>query len=185
MQRDGDVAIGGLPATEIATVNQTLLGEYLLQREHAQTRRSHLFNGRYENIYIPRNLIPSIEPVLSMALFYARQLLDVDPAQLQLGFWFNEMQPGDRTTLHTHDDDDELLSAVYYIQARANSGDLKIHTKSAEIRYISPKEGNIILFSPQLPHEVSENFSDELRLAVAMNFGRMSSDDSDYYEVQA
>ena len=176
LQQEHDIAIGRLAEDHSAAVNKMILMQYQQLRQHPEVKHTHLFHGRYENTYIPRSLIPAIEPVLQMGLAYAEQLLGIAASSLRLGFWFNEMHGGHQTTLHTHDDDDELLSAAYYISVAENSGDLKIHTKSREIRYISPQEGSIILFSPELPHAVTENKSGEMRLSVAMNFGRLVPD---------
>jgi uncharacterized RmlC-like cupin family protein len=107
-----------------------------------------------------------------MGLFYASSILKVNPAELRLGFWFNEMMPGHQTTLHTHEEEDELLSAVYYIHAAANSGDLVVHQGKSR-RHFSPQSGRMILFLPKVPHQVEINNSDILRLSVAINFGRL------------
>ncbi|MBI5042085.1 MAG: hypothetical protein HZB57_13065, partial [Gammaproteobacteria bacterium] len=36
---------------------------------------------------------------------------------------------------------------------------------------ITPQEGRLVLFLPDLPHEVAENRSAETRLSIGMNIG--------------
>ncbi len=73
------------------------------------------------------------------------------------------------TTLHSHDDYDELLSGVYYVCVPKNSGELMIHAENEIVRH-TPCEGQWVFFSPQTPHAVSKNLTHELRLSVAFNF---------------
>jgi predicted 2-oxoglutarate/Fe(II)-dependent dioxygenase YbiX len=80
------------------------------------------------------------------------------------------MGPGHRTSLHTHDEHDELLSAVYYVTAPQDSGDLVIEDTPVTIR-VRPEAGLMVLFPPDAPHAVEENASDRDRLSVAFNFG--------------
>lgn len=127
--------------------------------------------GRFENTYIPENQIPAIRTILDMGLFYATEILQIPPAELRRGFWFNEMHQGHKTTLHTHEEEDELLSAVYYIQAAENAGDLIVRNGVDSV-HLQPVAGRMILFRPEVPHEVETNNTDVLRLSVAINFGR-------------
>ena len=96
--------------------------------------------------------------------------------ELQAGCWFNHMPPGAVTTLHSHDDDDELLSAVYYVSVPENSGSLVIHQHD-EQHVITPVEGKFVFFAPDVAHEVSENLSTRERLSIGINFGRRRSND--------
>ncbi|NNJ90099.1 MAG: hypothetical protein HKP55_00370, partial [Gammaproteobacteria bacterium] len=72
--------------------------------------------------------------------------------------------------LHTHEEYDEKLSAVYYIQSAADSGDLIIHEENKQLAF-TPEAGKMLLFAPQVPHHVEKNISSILRLSVALNFG--------------
>ena len=94
----------------------------------------------------------------------------MDANKLVSGFWFNAMRPGDITTVHTHDDDDELLSCVYYISVPDNSGDLVI-TENNEKLVLKPEAGSFVFLSPEILHEVSRNESNDSRLSMAFNFG--------------
>ncbi len=138
---------------------------------HAQSnRRSHYFGGRFENIYISRDKIPELGSLLQAAEDCAREILGHLSRPLNVGFWFNEMGPGHATLPHTHDDDDELLSGVYYLRVPQHSGDLILVDGSLR-RVIRPKEGMFVFFRPDILHEVTENKSQETRLSLAFNVG--------------
>lgn len=160
------ISLGRLEEPE--TVNSAILARYLELREHPATRRTHWMQGRFENTYIDAEQIPQLRPVIAAALHYARTLLNRE--RLKFGYWFNEMQPGQQTTLHSHDEADELLSCVYYVTAPAQAGRLELHDPPALV-YVQPAPGLFVFFAPQLPHAVETNRSRELRLSVAFNFG--------------
>ena len=159
---------GGLLEPE--PVNQSLTREYQQAVDAGNCRQTHFFNGRFENTYIDVEKVPGLAPVTNMVRHYARQILDEDIDRLKCGFWFNAMQPGHDTSLHTHEEYEEKLSAVYYINAPEGSGDLLIHDRN-DVIHIKPVAGQVILFGPEVPHEVELNQSNELRLSVAFNFG--------------
>jgi len=133
-------------------------------------RQSHYFEGRFENIYIDAADIPDISTLLKVVKQRAGQLLGIPADTLRTGFWFNAMEVGQRTTLHHHDENDELLSAVYYIRVPENSGDLILHDDDRRVR-IKPQEGKLVMFAPKVLHEVTANSGSGLRLSVAMNIG--------------
>lgn len=139
-----------------------------------ETHRSHLFNDRYENIYPPRKQLPEIEPLIRTVEDAARRILHRD-GPLRTGFWFNRMNPGDVTTLHRHDDDDELLSAVYYLSVPSNSGRLLFH-KGDSTLVLTPDAGTLLMFPPDLPHEVEQHRGEGTRLSVAFNIGPGKAD---------
>lgn len=150
-------------------IEQGFLKHYL----ETEIRKTHLFEGRYENIYLDENHIPELSPLIKEAVTHAEQLLGLN--NLRAGYWFNYMPPDATTTLHTHDDDDELLSAVYYVNVPENSGNLIIYddTKNSESPKIEiqSKTGDFIFFKPDVRHEVSKNNSSEHRLSIGINFG--------------
>ena len=149
-------------------VNRRLAAAFAAQKDAGHVRRTHQFHGRFENTYIDAEYIPELAPVSGLALRMARTLLGTQ--QLRHGFWFNEMQPGQRTSLHSHEELDERLSAVYYVTCTDDSGRLILHDDEAQI-LVTPRPGLLVLFPPDLPHEVEENRSGQTRLSVAFNFG--------------
>jgi len=149
--------------------NAAIIKQFCEFRDSDKVRRSHYFESRYENLYLDLIYVPAMYPVMEQAKEFAKQILAVD-GHMKAGFWFNLMQPGQVTQEHTHDDDDECLSGVYYIDAPVGSGDLLVKTPDDEIR-ISPQAGQFVFFPPNIPHQVTENKSECERLSVGMNFG--------------
>lgn len=168
-----------IPSTAAAQVNSEILDGFFRQKDKEDVRKTHLFGGRYENIYLDEKHIPELEELMHEAVLHAEQILNI--RGLRAGYWFNDMPPGASTTLHTHDDDDELLSAVYYVYVPEDSGNLIIYddligggSKKIEIR---SRTGDFIFFRPDVRHEVSKNNSSEHRLSIGINFGRDSKKD--------
>lgn len=155
-------------------LNGTLLKRFNDLKDAPENRLSHFFHGRFENTYIERERIPEILPLIRAAEGAAADVL-IRQRSIRCGFWFNAMGPGQRTSLHSHEEDDELLSAVYYVAVPEQSGDLVLHAGAARVT-IAPEPGLMVLFPPYLEHEVTENRGDGLRLSIAFNFGPASDD---------
>lgn len=156
--------------TDAAALNREILDRYLQLREQDFLRRSHCFHGRYENLYLERGHIPAIGRVLAQAECYARSLIAPVAQPLRCGFWINDMGPGAITTEHNHDENDEILSAVYYIQAPPGSGDLIVRESHSQTQ-ITPQAGMFVFFAPTVTHSVSLNQSGQRRISIGMNFG--------------
>jgi len=154
------------------SLNQSILKAYDREAQGQFSRHSHLELGRYENTYIDISAIPEFQPLADAVKHTAQTLLQ--QTELKMGFWFNAMQPGDKTARHNHDEEDELLSCVYYITAPQNSGDLLLFDCDETLR-VTPEAGKLVLFAPKLAHAVEENRSDQQRLSVAFNFGLAAS----------
>lgn len=155
--------------------NRELSAAFSRLENDSSTRRSHFFHGRYENLYPARECIPEIEPLMTVLEATARQILRTREP-LRTGFWFNRMAPGDVTTLHSHEEDDELLSAVYYVTAPPASGRLKFSNNGA-VLLVEPQAGLMLLFPPWLPHEVERHRGNDVRLSVAFNIGPATGQD--------
>ena len=155
-------------------LNDEIMEGFLSQYQRDDIRKTHLFAGRYENIYLTEQHIPALGSLILEATKHAEDILQ--GKNLRAGFWFNYMPPGSSTTLHTHDDDDELLSAVYYVQAAEHSGNLiiyeKLNTPDQRKIEITPEAGMFVFFKPDVPHEVSRNNSSQSRLSIGFNFGQ-------------
>lgn len=164
--------IGFMPDSEI--LNRQIIEGYLQLREQDFLRRSHFFGGRYENLYFERERIPAIARVLEQAESYAQNLLQ-QTNSLRSGFWINDMGPGESTTEHDHDEDDEMLSAVYYVQVPQDSGDLVIVDRYSRT-LLTPQAGMFVFFAPSVVHSVSVNRSAERRISMGMNFGPVSKE---------
>jgi hypothetical protein len=151
------------------SLNEALTEGFRKHHEDADVKRTHLFNGRYENIYLTNKHIPELDTLLKEACAYASEILKV--SELQAGCWFNNMPPGAITTAHSHDDYDELLSAAYYVAVPKSSGNLIIHNDDKKVE-IKPEEGMFVFFGPDVVHEVTENLSGHDRLSIGINFGK-------------
>lgn len=154
------------------TFNQALFTQFTQLRDAPDTRRSHFFAGRYENIYINRDRAPLLDQLLQVATQSVQPILNVAPAELQVGYWFNEMHAGAITTKHNHDDNAELLSGTYYVTAPARSGELILHLPTP--LHITPQAGRFIFFPSSLDHEVSIHRNEATRLSIGLNFFRQT-----------
>jgi len=155
-------------------VNRKIMQRYLQMHEQDFLRRSHFFHGRYENLYLEREKIPAVENVLKQAECYAAGLLEMSADQLRSGFWINDMGPNAVTSEHDHDDYDELLSGVYYVQVPKDSGELNIVDQYSRT-IVTPQAGMFVFFAPSVRHSVSVNRSSERRISIGMNFGPVKS----------
>jgi len=161
-------------ATQVTVaLNTEIIKKYLANQNKPDIRKTHLFGGRYENIYLTEKHISALTPLIDEAIKLASDILDIK--NLRAGYWFNYMPPGSTTTVHSHDDYDELLSAVYYLSVPKNSGNLIVHhctqSNHEEIIEIIPHVGEFIFFKPDIRHEVTKNESTEHRLSIGINFG--------------
>jgi hypothetical protein len=162
------IHIGFMP--DAAEINRQIVDVYLQLREQDLIRRSHFFCGRYENLYMERDRIPAIGRVLEQAESYAKNLQKNPQQKLRSGFWINDMGPDEVTTEHDHDDYDEILSGVYYVQVPKDSGELVIVDKHSRT-LVTPQAGMFVFFAPDVLHSVSVNRSEERRISMGMNFG--------------
>lgn len=133
-------------------------------------RRTHFVGGRFENLYLERSRLPAVAAVLDQALACAGRILERPTKTLRCGFWLNLTGPGQSTSAHTHDESDELLSAVYYVAVPSGSGDLILYDGPSTIR-IEPRSGTFLFFPPNLPHAVETNRSVLQRLSIGINIG--------------
>ncbi len=154
----------------ILPLNQFLSERFLELAAAEQIRQTHFFEGRFENTYVDMEDIPQIQSLIDEVRQQAALYLGVEPETLRAGFWFNVMEPGHVTAPHHHDENDELLSAVYYLRVPEDSGELVLYEGDREFR-IAPQEGKLVLFPPSIMHEVTRSNSTELRLSVAFNVG--------------
>jgi hypothetical protein len=151
-------------------LNACLYARFLNLSGTDRVRRTHYHAGRFENIYLDETDIPEIAVLLELLQQQAANSLGIAVDELKAGFWFNAMQAGQRTSLHHHDENDELLSAVYYIRVPENSGNLVLHAGDRRVS-IEPQEGRLVMFAPDVLHEVTPHKGTGLRLSVGMNVG--------------
>lgn len=155
-------------------LNPRIIERYRACDNDADIERTHFFAGRFENVYVPLERVPELQTVIDEIYRRGRDVLGQPDAEFKSAFWFNEMQPGHRTLPHHHDELDEMLSAVYYVDVPPDSGSLILRDDENETS-IRPKAGMLVLFYPWVMHEVSENRSHATRLSVAFNLGPVNS----------
>ena len=83
--------------SELATADLQSIDRYLsdlLAADSQHLRKTHYFHGRYENIYVDQVESAELVGLLDESRRIAAGLIEVDPAELSVGFWFNLMQPG-------------------------------------------------------------------------------------------
>ncbi len=166
--------ISRLTPHQLTDIDQYL--HNLLQHEDGKLKKTHFFNQRYENIYLKSIEHPALSSLIGESLELCADLLQTKPDELSISYWFNLMEPGHSTTLHRHDDLDELISGVVYLTVPENSGDLIIEDIDQKIT-LKPVIGNFIFFDPTTPHAVTENKSSSHRLSIGMNFGLKANKD--------
>jgi len=133
-------------------------------------RREHYLGGRYENLYVAFESIPEIRVILDLATAQAAHILSRPKKDLRMGWWLNIMRPGDVTFAHTHDEGDEILSGVYYIDVPPDSGKLVL-IDGVRREEVQPRSGMYVFFAPETLHEVTRNESGRARISLGFNFG--------------
>jgi uncharacterized protein (TIGR02466 family) len=104
-----------------------------------------------------------------------------------VSYWFNINKRGSYNQIHTHPW--STFSAVWYLTAPTDSGEIRFHRHDREVSdwlvpskttpynfdlyNVTPEVGKVVLFPSYLQHSVTESNSDEERISVALNFGRM------------
>lgn len=155
---------------DAASINAELEVGLRLLMDDPDIPRSHWFAGRHENIYVPEDRLPALGALVAAARVRAARIIGHPAAALRCRYWLNAMGPGEHTGLHSHDEDDEILSGVYYVRVPRGSGDL-IVGRGEGSRRIVPREGSFVFFPPGMPHEVEANRASQMRLSIGMNFG--------------
>jgi len=139
---------------------------------------SHKINQRWENSYLPIDLVPDAR----IPIRYGRDLASekfslrtcvVYEALSGSGikyppFWFNLAQPNEATGVHDHAKL-SALSGVVYLVCEKNSGNLFFPKDGEPDLEITPKTGKLVLFEPWMKHGVRPNLSDSARLSLAFN----------------
>ncbi|MCR4301322.1 MAG: putative 2OG-Fe(II) oxygenase [Sulfuricaulis sp.] len=149
-------------------LNATLCVRIESLTEREISHQNHFLGGRYENLYVVPDAVPEMRVILDLATAQAAHVLNRPKKDLRMGWWFNIMQSGDVTYPHTHDEDDELLSGVYYIVVPPHSGKLVL-TKGAKRVEVEPRTGSFVFFKPDVLHEVTRNESDRPRISIGFN----------------
>ena len=159
----------------LGKINKKIMKGFLLHKDDKDNQNSHFFEERFENIYISQEKIPELGKVVEKIKSHAADITGIQEKYLQIGYWFNFMRPGERTLPHSHDEDDELLSCVYYISVPENSGQLYLGEQESQV-VIEPRETLMVFFPPTLIHHVGINRSESNRLSIGVNIGKIQKE---------
>ena len=94
-------------------------------------------------------------------------------------FWAVVHEKNESTNLHTHEsmesyEDGAQVSCAFWVKVPPNSGDLVFQYNSNPYRLhqevVKSESGKFAMFDSTLPHFVTKNQSDDLRVVVSMNF---------------
>ena len=153
-----------------------LLEEFQSNREKVE--KSHKIGGRWENQYLDIDDVPSAREPMRLARNLGKEVLGTQSVILfdslagsqnpNPPFWFNAASPGERTGVHDHAHLSKL-SAVAYLQAEENSGDLFFQMSGFKDLFIKPEVGKMVIFPPNLRHGVHENKTTQERISFAFN----------------
>jgi len=153
----------------------------LLQNFHKNQDKcvfSHKISGRWENSYLPIDLVPQARiPIryardigvekFSRSLCMIYQPLEESESS-KFPFWFNSSMPRESTGLHDHAHL-AALSGVVYLSRLSKSGNIYFHLDGLPELEIMPEVGKLILFEPWMRHGVRINQSSHPRLSLAFN----------------
>jgi len=170
-------AVRGSTLPDAEKINRCILTAFADLTDDDFSRRTHFVGGRFENLYLDCDKIPELQIVLDRAEACARQILGWGTKPMRRGFWLNAQGPGQSTSEHTHDELDELLSGVYYLEVPEGSGDIILQEGRLSMR-VRPQAGMFLFFPPSLNHWVETNRSGEMRLSLAFNFGPMERNET-------
>ena len=99
-------------------------------------------------------------------------------------FWAVVHSKGEMTNLHTHETSENYeggahVSAAFWVQCQEGSGDFVFQYKpnpyNIQQHIIKPHVGGFALFDSTIPHFVTKNLTDSLRIVISMNFKLKSS----------
>jgi hypothetical protein len=94
-------------------------------------------------------------------------------------FWAVVHERNESTNLHTHEsmenyEEGAQISAAFWVQVPPNSGDFVFQYQSNPYRVhqelIKAEAGKFAMFDSTLPHFVTKNCSNGLRIVISMNF---------------
>ncbi len=83
------------------TLNARSLERFTALKDDPANRRSHFFHGRFENLYLDRERITEILPLIEAVELAAKAIVRPEES-IRCGFWFNAMEPGNCTSTLGH-----------------------------------------------------------------------------------
>lgn len=132
-------------------------------------------------------LRPIFDLILDKAKVVVDQIKIKTGVKLTLSAWININNKYSYNTRHNHISPNLVLSGVYYLKIPNNSGGIKFFNyrtsvessayieETPENRFsytIKPEEQDLIMFTPDMEHEVEQNLTEEVddrRISIAFN----------------
>lgn len=102
-------------------------------------------------------------------------------------FWSVVHAKGEMTNLHSHESADNYVagahvSAAFYVKVPPNSGDFVFQYKPNPYiirqEVVKAEPNKFVMFDSTMPHFVTKNHSDDLRIVISMNFRFKNNEDS-------
>jgi len=178
-------------AEELLTINNDIIKNYCISLKNKDAGRKVSNQGGWQS-----NLLQEIDPDLKELFELINEKVRV--TNLKLGFeemepllksaWININGPNNYNECHDHPD--SFYSAVYYVSAKANQGDImfyhpvpfitnyfisnkmsKLSNFNSSLWVAKPTTGTLLIFPSYLSHCVTINNTTEDRISIAFNFG--------------
>jgi len=101
-------------------------------------------------------------------------------------FWSVVHAKGEMTNLHSHESADNYVggahvSAAFYVKVPPNSGDFVFQYKPNPYiirqEVVKAEPNKFVMFDSTMPHFVTKNHSDDLRIVISMNFRFKNNED--------
>ena len=174
---------GKLETIDIQSITDMVLAKY-----HAnKTMSKHAASIRNEDIRIEFNSeIQKLARELCAAwheysgneieLCWNSSMTDTDP---NTAAWAVGHSRGEMTNLHSHEtptnyEEGAHVSAAFWVQCPKDSGNFVFQYKPnpyiVEQHDIEPQQSHYAMFDSTMPHFVTKNCTDELRIVISMNF---------------
>lgn len=102
-------------------------------------------------------------------------------------FWSVVHAKGESTNLHSHESADNYeggahISAAFYVKVPPKSGDFVFQYKPnpyiIKQEVIKAEPNKFVMFDSTMPHFVTKNHSDDLRIVISMNFRFKDEDEN-------
>ncbi len=102
-------------------------------------------------------------------------------------FWSVVHATGEMTNLHSHESADNYVggahvSAAFYVKVPPNSGDFVFQYKPNPYiirqEVVKAEPNKFVMFDSTMPHFVTKNHSDDLRIVISMNFRFKNNEDN-------
>ena len=173
---------------KLETIDIQSITDMVLEKYHAnKTMSKHAASIRNEDIRIEFNSeIQKLARELCTAwheysgneieLCWNSSMTDTDP---NTAAWAVVHARGEMTNLHSHEtstnyEEGAHVSAAFWVQCPKDSGNFVFQYKPnpyiVEQHDIEPQQGHYAMFDSTMPHFVTKNCTDDLRIVISMNF---------------